>query len=346
VTSLRRGSLLPRVLVAVITAAALGGCASTAGPASSADPASRPTGPGPTRTTPLPRPLVLAQGVSSANSAHRFRSQAWDFAQMRTVFDAVSLLPGDQETVARARRAGLAVVMEFDYKKYFFAGQDISAKVQAVVDQIRSHPGTIAAIDVADRLNQDYSPSQGVRYLAVTAGVFHRELPGIPVLAGVSDGDLTCGQPGQSRCGSFGPRYRFETNAALDTLWRSGYLDGFILADNIKNNDVAVQVRAWQMARARWPRPFTLWSTCSELSFPGARQPGGQRAADALVAAYMTGPARGGAQGLALWAWHQLYNGRIYTFLNKNGSSNDLWHAMAAVSASLGVAPDQAPPAG
>ena len=81
---------------------------------------------------------MLAQGVSSANPAHLFRSQAWDFTQMRAVFDAVSLLPGDQATVREARRAGLAVVLEFDYKKDFFAGRDISGKVQAVVGQVQS----------------------------------------------------------------------------------------------------------------------------------------------------------------------------------------------------------------
>jgi hypothetical protein len=176
--------------------------------------------------------------------------------------------------------------------------------------------------------------------------VFHRELPGMPVLAGVSDASLTCGLPGQSRCGSWGPRYRFEINATLDAFKRSGYLDGFIMADNIKNNDAAVQERAWRAARARWPSPFLLWSTCSEMSFPGARQPGGTQAANALVGAFMTGPSHGGAGGLALWAWHQLYDGSIYTFLNKDGSSNDLWRAMAAASASLGVPRGPGPPAG
>jgi hypothetical protein len=344
----RRSLLPPAVAVLMFAVATLGGCSSTGG-SSPADP-SGPAGSGTSSArfyaAPLPRPLVLAQGVSSANPAHRFRSQAWDFARMRAVFDTVSLLPGDQATVQKARRAGLAVVLEFDYKKYFFAGQDIFAKVQAVVDQIRSHPGTASAIDVSDRLNQDYNVPQGLRYLAATGGVFHRELPGVPVFAGVSDADLTCGLPGQSRCGSFGPRYRFETNATLDTFKRSGYLDGFILADNIKNNDSAVQVRAWQAARARWPSPFILWSTCSQLSFPGARQPGGPQTAAALVAAYMTGPVRGGAQGLALWAWHQLYDGSIYTFLNKDGSSNDRWRDMAAASASFGLARGLRPLAG
>jgi hypothetical protein len=82
------------------------------------------------------------------------------------------------------------------------------------------------------------------------------------------------------------------------------------------------------------------------MSFPGARQPGGTQAANALVGAFMTGPWRGGAGGLALWAWHQLYDGSIYTFLNKDGSSNDLWRAMAAASASLGVPRGPGPPAG
>jgi hypothetical protein len=322
---------------AVFAAAVLGGCSGDSVLGGSSGPAARVTVPATAYAAPLPRPLLLAQGVSSANRAHRFRSQAWDFARMRAVFDAVSLLPGDQATVRQARRAGLAVVLEFDDKRNFFAGKDISADVQAIVGQVRSSPRTISAIDVADRLNQDYDGQQGLRYLAATGGVFHRELPGMPVLVGVSDADLTCGLPKQSRCGSFGPRYRFETNATLDAFKRSGYINGFIMADNIKNNDVAVQVRAWQAARARWPSPFVLWSTCSELSFPGVHPPAAQTAA-ALVAAYMTGPARGGAEGLALWAWHQLYQGSIYTFLNKNGGSNDLWRDMAAASASLGLA--------
>jgi hypothetical protein len=335
----------PRVVAVLMFAVtALGGCAgpggSTAAPSGPAGPKASPAGPGSGSTrpyAPLPRPLVLAQGVSSANSAHRFRSQAWDFRRMRAVFDAVSLLPGDQVTVQRARRAGLAVVLEFDYKADFFAGKDISRKVQAVVDQVRSNPGAISGITVADRLNQNYDTQQGLRYLAATGGVFHRELPGLPVVVNVSTRGLTCGPPGQSSCVNTDPRFQYENDATLNAFHRSGYVDGFLLADNLKNNDAAVQVRAWRAARARWPSPFLLWSTCSQMSFPNQYQPGGPKTAAALVAAYMTGPMRGGAEGLALWAWHQLYEGSTYTFLNKNGSSNDLWHDMAAASASLGL---------
>jgi hypothetical protein len=339
--------------VALTSAAiALGGCSSTSVPAdpeSSADPATvapATVAPAPVHgryAAPLPKPLLLAQGVSSANRAHRFRSQAWDFTRMRAVFDAVSLLPGDQATVQRARRAGLAVILEFDYKAQFFAGMNISPEVQAVVDQVRSSPGTISAIHVADRLNQDYSPQQGLRYLAATGGVFHRELPGVPVLVNVADTELTCGLPHQSSCFNTDPSFRYEVNSTLDAFHSSGYVDGFTLADNLKNNDAAVQVMAWQSARFRWPSPFILWSTCSQMSFPDERQPGGPQAAAALVAAYMTGPVRGGAQGLALWAWHQLYQGGTYTFLNKNGGSNILWRNMAAASASFGLVRGTAP---
>ena len=335
---------VPRALIALSSAGlALAGCTYSGTRSGSGRPAGPATEPARSPyAAPLPRPLLLAQGVSSANPAHRFRTQAWDFSQMRTVFDAVSLLPGDQATVVRARRAGLAVVLEFDYKKEFFSGKDISPEVQAVVGQIRSHPGTVSAIHVADRLNQDYDVQQGLRYLAATGGVFHRELPGVPVFVNVADWELTCGQPGQSSCVQ-SSRYRFERNSTLDAFKRSGYVNGFTLADNLKNNDAAVQVRAWRSARARWPSPFTLWSTCSQMSFPGMRQPGGRAAAAALVRAYMTGPLLGGAQGLALWAWHQLYEGGIYTFLNKNGSSNALWRDMAAAAARFGLAPRPGP---
>ena len=354
-------TLVRWALAVPIAAVVLGGCsqgggrpagrtsapvpASTSPVQASTTPVPASTAPGPISSyaAPLPRPLLLAQGVSSANPAHRFRSQAWDFAVMRETFNAVALLPGDQGTVAKARRAGLAVVLEFDYKKDFFAGNDISRKVQRIVEQVKSHPGTISAIQVADRLNQDYSAAQGLRYLAATAGVFHGELAGVPVFASVGTRGLTCGFPGQSSCVNTDPRFQYETNATLDAFRATEYLDGFVLADNLKNNNEAVQVQAWRAARARWPSPFILLSNASQLSFPSARQPGGQQAAAALVTAYMTGPVRGGADGLALWAWHQLYQGSVYTFLDKGGSTNTLWRAMAAASASLGLTREPGP---
>jgi len=314
----------------------------TSGPPIASAPAtasSPPTAPAGRYAAPLPSPVLLVQGVSSANPAHTFKNQAWDFATMREAFNTVALLPGDQQTVRNARAAGLAVVLEFDYKQDFFAGRDITRKVQAIVDQIRSNPGTVSAIQVADRLNQDYSPAQGLAYLAATAGVFHRELPGVPVIVSVADRDLTCGLAGQSSCVNTDPRFQYQTTATLDAFRASGYLDGFTLADNLKNENAAVQVRAWQVARARWPSPFILLSNASQLSFPTALAPGGPQAA-ALVTVYMTAPVHGGADGVALWAWHQLYQGSVYTFLDKDGSPNTLWREMAAVATSLGLTGD------
>lgn len=341
------------MLALATTAAALAGCttSTTSTPTATHSPTA-PHSPGaPPGTSspapraghyaaPLPSPLLLVQGVSSANPAHTFRTQAWDFAMMRQTFNTVAIEPGDQQTVARARAAGLAVILEFDYKKDFFAGKDISAKISRIVDQVRSNPGTVSGIQVADRLNQDYSPSQGLRYLAATGGVFHRELPGVPVVVSVADRNLTCGLPGQSSCRNTDPRYQYQTTSTLNAFRASGYLDGFTLADNLKNEDAAIQVRAWQTARAHWPSPFILLSNASQLSFPASLAPEGQQAA-ALVAAYMTAPVHGGADGIALWAWHQLYDGSVYTFLDKDGSTNTLWHEMAAASATLGLTGDR-----
>jgi hypothetical protein len=256
---------------------------------------------------------------------------------MRQVFNAVSLLPGNQSMVDAARSAGLAVVLEFDYKADFFAGKDISAKVAAVADQIDSHPGTISAVHVADRLDERYSAEQGLRYLAATGGVLHRLAPGVPVLVNASDWELTCGLPGQSTCGSHGTRYQYETDATLDAFASSGFLDGISIADNLKNLDASAQVVAWQRARARWPKPFLLWATCSQLSFgePGYR--GGD--ASAATRAYMLVPVGLGADAVALWAWHQQYQGAVYTFLDKGGSPNAMWASMSAAAARIDAAP-------
>lgn len=320
----RRAARRLRVLAALAAAALCTACVDAASPAATAAGGSVQPGR-------APSPVVLAQGVSSANPAHLFRSRAWDFTRMREVFNAVALLPGDPTAVAAARRAGLAVVLEFDYKADFFAGQDISAKVAAVVAQIRAAPRSVIAVHVADRLNEKYDPDQDLRYLAATAGVLHRRVPGIPVLVNLADWQLSCGYPGQSSCTGHDEQYQWETNATLDRIYRSGYVDGFTVADNLKNEDAAAQATAWQEARRRWPAPFLLWSTCSQVSFPGARY-SGSPAADRLTAAYLSAPMAAGADGVALWAWHQLYEGAVYTFLDKSGAVNALWQQMTAVS--------------
>jgi len=282
---------------------------------------------------PLPKLPVIAQGVSSANQDHLFRSWQWDFSMMRQVFNAVSLLPGDPAAVAAARRAGLAVVLEFDYKQEFFAGEDISEKVRRVAEQIRAHPGTVAAIHVADRLNEKYSAADGVRYLAATGGLLHRLVPGVPVFVNAPDWQLTCGLPEQASCASHGEEYKYETDATLDAFRNSGYVDGLSIANDLKEFNPEAQRVAWQRARAHWPAPFLLWATCSQLSF-GAQRYSGSPAAP--VAAYMTTPVRGGADGLALWAWHQQYEDEVDTFLNKDGSPNAMWDAMRNAAREVG----------
>jgi hypothetical protein len=283
---------------------------------------------------PLPSPVVVAQGVSSANPAHVFVEPKRDFAMMRPVFNAVSLLPGDPAVVAAAREAGLAVVLEFDYKQQFFAGEDIAGKVARVVEQIRAHPRSVSAIHVADRLNEKYSADEGLRYLAATGGVFHRDVPDVPVLVNAPDWELTCGQPGQRSCANDDPRFAHETNATLDRFRRSGHIDGISISNNLKNFDAAAQRVAWQRARQRWPEPFILWSTSSQLSF-GEDSYAGSPDAQQATRAYMKVPMEEGAQGLAIWAWHQLYDGKVYTFLDKDGTANPLWNQMAAVAKRL-----------
>jgi hypothetical protein len=335
-------------LVAAIALAVAGLLCAAPSPAGDA-PAARSGTSGPYAAA-LPEPAVVAQGVSSANPAHLFRDRAWDFTRMREVFNAVALLPGDPAAVTAARQAGLAVVLEFDYKSDFFAGVDISAKVLQVVDQIRANPGTISAVHVADRLNEKYDAAQSLAYLAATGGVLHRLVPGIPVLVNAPDWQLTCGLPGQSSCGSHGDRYQYETNATLDAMYHSGFVDGLSIATNLKNDDPAAQRQAMAAARARWPAPFLLWATCSQLSFPDQHFPGAPDPKQATEA-YMLAPISAGAEGIALWAWHQLYAGQISTFLDKDGSSNPMWQAMTTATAAIpgivsGRHPLELPPVG
>jgi hypothetical protein len=348
---------LRSVVVVTTVLAALCACSGSSAadkPTSPTARSSSPTAPDPTSTAPpshtsarpprpklppvagqLPALPVIAQGVSSANAAHVFRAWDWDFRTMSQVFNTVSLLPGDPHVVAAARRAGLAVVLEFDYKREFFAGQDISAKVRAVATQIRAAPGSVAAVHVADRLNEKYSAADGLRYLAATGGLLHQLVPDVPVFVNTPDWQLTCGIMGQASCASHGERFQYETDATLNAFLDSGDVDGLSIANNLKGFDAEAQKAAWQRARTNWPEPIKLWSTCSQLSFGAYRYDGSPPAA-AAADAYITAPVRGGADGLALWAWHQEYSGEVDTFLDKDGSPNAVWDAMREAVRGIG----------
>ena len=173
---------------------------------------------------------------------------------MRKAFNAVIVKAGDQQLVEDARAAGLAVYVEMDRKSDFAKGNDISGDVQEIVRQVKEHPGTIAGIRVADRLNGGgLDPDEAVGYLEATGGVFHQEIPGVPVFADVVDWELTCGKRGQRNCVVLRfTRYRFEINKVLTRFYRSGHLDGFMLALDMEGEDPALVGAAFRKARALW----------------------------------------------------------------------------------------------
>ena len=294
---------------------------------------------------PLPEPIISAQGVGAANKNHLFVDRTWDFGQIRKAFNTVLIAPGDQSAVMAAGAAGLSVILEADYKDEFLGGSDISANVNEIVRQVRSNPGTISGISLADRLNEKYSADQGLSYLAATGRIFHAQLPGVPVLVDVSDWELTCGLPGQSYCLSPNLRIRYShnTNRTLTAFYDSGYIDGLFIGNNLKNNDTFAQARAWQTARSLWPRPFKIVSRASQLSFPEPTFEGDAATASALKTAYMIIPREQGADGISLWAWHQSFEGAVRTFLNKDSSSNLMWEAIIDGADALGLAHLAAP---
>jgi hypothetical protein len=266
-----------------------------------------------------------------------FGDRCADLAKLRRAFNAVIVKAGDQQLVRDARSAGLAVYLEMDRKADFARGADVSAEVRQVVRQVKEHPGTIAGIRVADRLNGSLDPDQALAYLRATGGVFHRELPGVPVLADVVNWELVCGRRGQRNCLVLRfTRYRFEVNQVLTRLYRSGDLDGFMLALDLGRDDPAVVAAAFRKARALWPRPFQLLARTAP-SFDEPTYPGDAGDARRLADTVARAPLAAGADGVDLWAWHRPYQGGIRTFLDKDGSGNPFWDQLVEVAVQAGV---------
>jgi hypothetical protein len=280
---------------------------------------------------------ILVTHFNTGRPPYVFENRCADLAKLRRVFNAVIVKAGDQQLVQDARAAGLAVYVEMDRKADFASGKDVSGDVGQIVRQVKDDPGTIAGIRVADRLNGSLDPDEAVAYLKATGGVFHREIPGVPVFADVVNWELVCGKRGQRNCLVLRfTRYRFEVNRVLTRFYESGYLDGFMLAPDLKRDDPAVVASAFRKARGLWPRPFQLLARTAP-SFNERTYPGDAAAAERLADTVARAPLAAGADGVDLWAWHRPYKGGIRTFLDKDGSGNPFWDQLVDVAVKAGV---------
>jgi hypothetical protein len=271
-----------------------------------------------------------------------------DLAKVGQAFNAVLVSSGDAQLVREARDQGLKVYLGFDEHKEFAAGKDITADVADLVRFARSQRQDIAGIRVADRVNQGLTPEQTLDYLRATGGVLHREVPGVPVIVDLSDPQLTCGLPGQDRCDKPRlPDYRYQVNSELLRIYRSGYVDGFMLANglarsdndcggcDVREMDVQAQAAAWRKARAMFPPPFLLFARVATLSFPQSTYPGNAEQAALATHVYETIPLQAGVDGVDLWAWSRQFDGTQRTFLDKSGADNPLWRRMVAVAGAV-----------
>lgn len=291
----------------------------------------------PSISRPAPAARVFAVHANSLGGEYVFVSRQWDLAQIAKAFNAVIVASvpdgGDVQLVKDAVAAGMRVYIEFDKKREYVSGRDLSGTVNAVVKEVREIPGLITGIRIADRLNEFLDPPTALGYLRATGGVFHAQIPGVQVLVDASDWEVTCGYPGQSSCTAhLADRYRYERDAVLRLFYQSGYVDGFFVADNLEDFDAAVQARAWRKLRAMFPPPFILFSAAAELSFPESVYPHDAVMARTQAAAFERVPLEEGADGVDLWAWHRPWNNTLRTFLNKDGGRNPLWDALVAVA--------------
>ncbi len=280
---------------------------------------------------------ILVTHFNTGQPPYVFKNRCSDLAKMRKAFNAVIVKAGDQQLVEDARAAGLAVYVEMDRKSDFARGKDVSEDVRRIVRQVKDNPGTIAGIRVADRLNGSLDPDEALGYLEATGGVFHREIPGVPVFADVVNWELVCGKRGQRNCIVLRfSRYRFEVNKVLTRFYDSGHLDGFMLAPDLQRDDPAVVAAAFRKARSLWPRPFQLLARTAP-SFDEPTYPGSAATAKRLADTVARAPLAAGADGVDLWAWHRPYKGGMRTFLDKDGSGNPFWDELVDVAVNAGV---------
>jgi hypothetical protein len=281
---------------------------------------------------PLPSRISLVQGFGSGNAGHIFVSQEWDLAKIKESFNTINIAPGNQALVQKARAAGLAVILEFDYKTDFMNGVSIENRVNSVITQIKNNPGTISGVHVADRLNERYNAEQGKSYLAATGGRIHSEVPGVPVFVDVSDWELTCDKELQPSCSSatLNTKYPYEKNAILTSFKDTGYIDGFFIGNNLQKNNANANYEAWKTARTLWPAPFKVMSRASQFAFSTDTYAGTRADADAIASAYIYSPMAAKADGISAWSWKQEYQGSFSTLLNKDGDDNYIWDTLKA----------------
>jgi hypothetical protein len=178
-----------------------------------------------------------------ASGDYVFRDRRADLRMMRPVFNAVlvsapAFVNGDIDLVNASLDEGLAPILDFDYKVDFGGGRNIAPRIDALIRQVQAHPGKIAGIWVADQLNKPgLTPDQMLGYLAATGGEFHKRVPDIPIFVDVDSWEITCDRPQQARCSALiDTKWRNQVNSLLLRIYRSGYLDGMFIANNLKHN--------------------------------------------------------------------------------------------------------------
>jgi hypothetical protein len=310
-------------------------------------PRDRPTEPEP--PTPPP-PMLVAMGNGFNRPERLFSTVEEDMVKVAEVFSHVTLSPNSTRERTAAVTAGLKVIIEFDYKWDYAGGTSIDARVGRVIDELDKGRDQIAGVHVADRLNSYAQPGSGrpaidpdimQGYLAATGGRIHEEAPDIPVFCDVEDHTVTCGRPGQMRCGSAGPMYVYERTDILQMLAATGYVDGLVVADNLATTGTnawssEVQAEAWGLLRAALPEPFVLLPRTSRVSFTEDRFPGNIGDAYARVECGVSVPIAMGSNGSQLWGWHIPYftGQEPNTWLNKDGTTNPLWDQLKAAAMS------------
>ncbi|HZX05373.1 hypothetical protein [Kribbella sp.] len=257
-----------------------------------------------------------------------------------------AVLPGDRYVALATalHRRGVAIWWEADLVKRWLDGPAAFQGAIARLGQLAAVPGT-AGFKVSDEIGYGdglTSVKQATDFLRQARTSLAQVAPGKQLLVDAVVPELGClpwrGGNQQGCAQRVRLKYPAASAAAVEGYLRAHLIDRLDLSTGLLSpgtyaswglTQQAAQTEIWNRVRAQgWEGLTTLQSRKALAAADGYQGDATQAATD--TATYITTPVTAGAQAVDIWTWRQHYQGKVFSLLAPDLSTNALWTSLLA----------------
>ncbi|GAA3121583.1 hypothetical protein JOF29_006651 [Kribbella aluminosa] len=292
--------------------------------------------------TPSNQPQSTPDGSPPATSSVPTQSPSGT----TTPSTAPVVLPGDRYVALATalHQRGVAIWWETDLVKRWLDGPAAFQGAIARLGQLAAVPGT-AGFKISDEIGYGdglTSVAQATDFLRQARSSLAQVAPGMPLLVDTVVPELGClpwrGGNQEGCAQRVRLKYPAASAIAIEGYLRAHLIDRLDLSTGLLSPSTyaswgltqqAAQTEIWNRVRAQgWEAMTILQSRKALAAADGYQGAAAQAATD--TATYITEPVAAGAQAVDIWTWRQHYQGKTFSLLAPDLSTNPLWTSLLA----------------